>query len=773
MSTPRIEAAREPVERKPTIAARLDMPARLRLLSCRWPWLRHWEFWLTLAVGAFLRLWHLGTSQFLDDQAMLMSMARNSVLQHALPVTGIPSSIGALNPPFSVYLLVPFAFFTRDPFPAVVGIALWNVLGVALCYVFAWRYFGRRIAAIGALLFATSGAAVDFSRFLWQQNYLPPVLILWAFVTFAGALRGSRGWLIASVTLLALAALLHPTALLFIPVLLVAFLLAPRKPRVGEYVAAAAVLLVLATPTLVWEQLSGFPDLHVFQHYTAAAPQINFDVLGVMEQVLGPPTFPGSAGPATFAPATADSPYAAVAWWAPALWYLACVVYIASYAILTSLVIVPIVRRFREAPSSGLADRQRGFRTMRVWKTLRADSEWCIHLLLWLSVTIVPAAMIRHSSPVHAHYLHVLYPLLFILAGVGTDRLLRWSRSGVHHLVRSIGALPAHRIQRVGSALLVGSIAVLLIGQTLQSSLYTASQATGQVDNTYYGYSVSELQTADAALDTLQREQGTAGTYISTPVWYTSNALTYMLIGEHSGRTLDYGNCVVLPPAGSQPVLVVSTRTESPVAGLLAEMPNARLVRTLPMPGNEPFLVYRVQGDTPLLAHEQGISGLIFQDGFGNTMRLDGAALENGSALRLRWTVLRMAPPAGTQRRFYVDARAVDSGTGTGHAIAHVECDPTAWQNGSTVFTWVSTAAFTPPQQPAPPLPSAVALSAWDQVVYYAAPVRYGLRLLTADLVHESPNQLVAMNPQHLPLPAGLAVSRGELVAPTAALHSP
>ncbi|MGH2514726.1 MAG: hypothetical protein ACRDHP_03640, partial [Ktedonobacterales bacterium] len=310
----------------------------------------------------------------------------------------------------------------------------------------------------------------------------------------------------------------------------------------------------------------------------------------------------------------------------------------------------------------------------------------------------------------------------------------------------------------------------------LQSGLYIASQAAREVDNTHYGYPVGELQTADATLATLQRQQGAAATYISAPVLSTRNALAYMLVSEHTGRELVYGNCLVLPPAGSAPLLVVSTHAESGVAGLLPSMPNARLVRTIPMPGNEPFRVYRVQGDTPALPHEQALSGMIFQDGFGNTLRLDGAAVANGGTLRLRWMVLRMTSPAeaaGAPRSFYVDARAVRSGASTGPAIAHVECDPSTWQPGATIFTWVSTATVTPPHQQPLSLPATVAISAWDQSAYYLAPTRHGIHFLTSDLVQESPDQLVAMRQPHETLPAGLTIAQGELVAPLAALNSP
>lgn len=703
-----------------------------------------------------------------------MGMARDSVLHHAIPLTGIPSSIGALNPPLSIYLLIPFALLGKDPFLAINGLALWNILGVALCYVFALRFFNRRVAGIGTLLFATSGAVVDFSRFLWQQNYLPPLLALWALATFAGALRGTRGWLLVSITLLALAAMLHPTALLLLPVLLAALVLAPRKPRPWEYLAALASLLVLAAPTIFWEKISGFSDLQVLQQYTGAAPQINLDVLGIFEQVLGPPTFAGSVGPATFAPVTSNSPYAAIAGWTPALWLLACAIFGASYLIATALVIAPVVRYWRQGAPAGVPDSASGpsARIVATWRSLIADAEWRVHLLLWLSVTIVPLAMIRHSSPVHAHYLLVLYPLIFIMAGIGIDRVFKWIQARTVWCQRLEEASRSDIARLAGFVIAIGCVAILIFGQTLQSGLYTASQAAGQVDDTNYGYPVSELQAADTELGTLQREQGAAETYISSPEYATTSALTYMLVSERPGRTLVYGDCLTLPPSGSPPVLVVSTQA-GPISALLSALPNARLVRTLPMPGNEPFLVYRVAGGTPALPQDRTMPGVTFEDGFGNAMRLDGAAVANSTTLRLRWTVLRMTSPVATPRHFYVDARAVRSGGETSYAVAHVECDPTTWQTGETVFTWVTTTAATPPTEPVRPLPAVVAISGWDQVVYYDAPTRHGLRILTASLVHWSPAQLLAMNPEQVPLPAGMTISHGELLAPLTVLSPP
>src|SRR5262249_30596936 len=146
---------------------------------CSWPWLRHWEFWLALLVGAVLRLWHLDFAQILGDQVGYLSLARESVLRGAFPVTGLEFTVGIRSNPLDILLTIPFVLASKNPFPDELAIALFNVSGIALCYVFAEREFGRRVAFIGTLLLATCGFAVDYSRYLWQLSYQPPLLVLY------------------------------------------------------------------------------------------------------------------------------------------------------------------------------------------------------------------------------------------------------------------------------------------------------------------------------------------------------------------------------------------------------------------------------------------------------------------------------------------------------------------------------------------------------------------------------------------------------------------
>ncbi|HEX6122656.1 MAG TPA: hypothetical protein VFY89_05825, partial [Ktedonobacterales bacterium] len=85
--------------------------------AARFAWARYPEFWLILLAAALLRLWSLDHAQWLDDQAQLLALARDAWLRGALPITGIRSSIGTLNPPLSVYILMPFFLFTKSPLP--------------------------------------------------------------------------------------------------------------------------------------------------------------------------------------------------------------------------------------------------------------------------------------------------------------------------------------------------------------------------------------------------------------------------------------------------------------------------------------------------------------------------------------------------------------------------------------------------------------------------------------------------------------------------------
>ena len=639
----------------------------------RWCWLRHWEFWLALTLGAFLHLWAISTTQFLDDQTGLYALARESVLRHAIPLTGIPSSIGTLNPPLSIFLLLPFAAVTANPLPAVVFIALWNLLGVVLCYIFGLRYFGRRIAAVGTLLFATSAAALNYSRFLWQQNYLPPLMALWAITLYMGAVRGKRRWLAGNILLLGLAILLHPTAALLAPVTLAGILLAPRFPRLRAYVVAAIGLFILFVPTLIFEAVSRGSDLRLLAHYALRGGHFNTQIFAI---------FIGALSGAGSRDLGATTPYAATAAWFQIIVWGAVLLVVAGWVVLTVRVCAPAVALWHDqAPTPpSLLNHLKAW-GIALWRGLRADAVWRARFLLWLWVTLPPVTMLRHSGNLFVHYLLVIYPALFLVGGFGVDWLI------ARFAARSANTAPL--VRRAVPTLALAIVALVVFGEGLRFFLYPTSIATGNFQAyVSYGYPLDELLALDGQLSALQRQQGATATYIVTPQRARFGMpATYILAADRADRVAFPQSCLALPAPNDGPALAVSLAPHSAPETLLESLPNAHVVANVPLAGGNPLAVYRITGATPALPDESAVAGVSYLNGGGGGLRLDGVSFTTPGMLRLRWTILGAAPPGPGSPLYRVQLHLPGVAA---KQEPQANCVATHLHAGETLFTWIA-----------------------------------------------------------------------------------
>lgn len=651
-------------------------PATLLGRVPRFVWLRYPEFWLAIALAAFLRLWHIELAAFLDDQTTSLRLARGAWLYHALPVTGIPSSIGTLNPPLNIYLLMPFTLFSKDPLPATISIALWNVLGVALCYIFAQRYFGRFIAGSGALLFATCGVAVNFSRFIWQPNYLPPVLVLWMLTLYLGCVNGRRRWFVPHVVLLTIAILLHSTAAFLIPVSLVGLLLTPRQamPTRWEWPIATGLVLLLLAPTVLWEAISRGSDLRVLVQYMGHSGSFNLDVFHMIYSVLGAPWL-GKLGP--------QSLYAQIGSWATALNVIAVVCFVAGMAVLTERLLRVGRYIWREGSASATGRTARLRRGMAaIWRGLRAEPIWRAHLLLWLWVVVPVVLMLRHNSALPVHYLIVLYPAAFIAGGFAFQAAFRLAG-------RLMPRATATR--RLARAAIVAFLALVVLAQAIQSALFPVALASGSFDAfTSYGYPLAETQQLDAALATLQTEQDARAVFVSMPeIIRYQFPLEYLAMSEHPDRIGFAANCLVLPAPDEEPALVVATQPAGPANTLLASLPELTPVANLEMAGSDAVAVYQMAGKLPPLLGERTLTPVTFTDAAGNGLRLDAVAQQPDGLIRLRWTVLGSATTSQGTPSYRISS-SVRSANGSTRALPYTDCQPTRWHAGETVFTWAS-----------------------------------------------------------------------------------
>jgi hypothetical protein len=689
-------------QRDTSLDARRGVASRFISLGARMrerlpDWLSHWELWLALLLGGWLRLFALDRTSWLDDQTQLLDMARTAILRGMIPATGIPSSVGFLNSPISIYLLLPIAAFTSNPLPQTIALALWNVVGVAICYVAALRGFGRRVALWSALFFAVCPASVWYSRFLWQQNFIAPLLGLWALTLFAAVKTSGRRWFVAHILLLLACILLHPTVAYLIPVTLIALWLSPHRPRLREYALAAIGVLLLLLPTLIWQLQSGWSDVLVLATSAQRSSHYDGEVAVALFNVLGAPT-PQTLG--------AGTPFNQLMPLFNILTALTVALFVAGWLWLTWRLSRGLRGVWRPEPARTATWRDRVAWAGAIINDMRSDEAWRLSFVLWLWVTIPPVAMIRHSITIFPHYLIVLYPGIFIVIGLGASWIVSWARNTIRSVQTSRQSpllLARVGLRAIPVALLIALLIALLGGLTLQSTLHTTSVSTPQYSVTEgYGYPLNTMLGAVDALNALQRSQGIANVDIidiigATPPPGFYNDLATLLRDERSTRSMMDSACLRLPGTGES--LIVAEKANVPAAQLLASLPNATKIGALPLREGVPAAVYRVKPLSVALPGETSAGSVTFGGADQPALRLEGFQRVAPNLVRLRWTVLTSTISARPLLTYHVQA-AIGAPNGS-PAQKGVSCGAARWSAGDTLVTWVpvQTSDATPPLQ--------------------------------------------------------------------------
>lgn len=225
---------------------------------------------LILFLAAGLRLTRLDLVEFKYDEATTARSALAIAREGRLPAVGMISSRGPRNPALMSYVLaLPFAL-SRDPRLAAGWVAFLGVVAVGLAYRVGRAYFGRRVGALAALLFAASPWAVFHSRKIWAQN-LPALTLLFIAAVLALVVR-RRPWALAG----ALAAAgclvsLHLGGLVFFLMLALIGVLFHRHVRPVPLLVGLLLLALILSPYLLHDARQGWPNLRAFASLTDQA----------------------------------------------------------------------------------------------------------------------------------------------------------------------------------------------------------------------------------------------------------------------------------------------------------------------------------------------------------------------------------------------------------------------------------------------------------------------------------------------------------------------
>ncbi len=225
------------------------------------------------------------------------------------PTYGTLSSVGAYNLPFLVWLHLPALVLTRDPQMAILATLLWvNVLGMACVYALGRELFNARVGLGALILYAFSETVITSAYTAWAQVLLP------AFFAFVGLAlwrwyRTGRGRYLAAAGVLATCAfMMHFSAILLFPVLLVFWLLSRAQWSWRGVGVGTVICVALLLPYGLFQVQRDFSDLRAFITRT---PQVPSETMAFYRDLAYPPE--NSPLPLPDAPNTPqDAPSSAV-----------------------------------------------------------------------------------------------------------------------------------------------------------------------------------------------------------------------------------------------------------------------------------------------------------------------------------------------------------------------------------------------------------------------------------------------------------------------------
>ncbi len=583
------------------------------------PWSLPLELYVLLLLAGVLRLYHIHTTEFDNDQATLFGLAYDALHQGLLPVTSNMASIGTQHPPGTIYLLMIPALLSPDPLWGAVLVALLSLLAVLLTYLFMRRYYGRAAALIAALLYATAPLPLKYARFIWQPSMEAPFVLLFLCMLFRGAVERRHGWLWPAVLLLAILYQAHEVTLLLLLPLLLTALLAHETIRWRDLLISALCLLLVFFPVLLWLLVSNFRDLALFFAASGQRHGWSGDALKFYRLFLQPydvpPTRPGAL-------MTAIRPLVS--------WLRVATPALTLAALLLALVRLALQRVPRSPQGRGVQSPSPLLSRVRAaWLALRRDGQRC-GLLILLTWQLFPLLVLsRYGSELHAQYLLMLMPGPFMLVALLLTYgiALVWRRRGAWRLLAPAGYLLA---------------ALLVAAQGLAAFASISDISAGYFnDRSFQPYhnDLASLQRALDAADQLAQRHHLTRVYITMDD-ATRTALLFLSRSRQTPTTLfDAQQCLLLPAV---PAVMLVGPYDSLVEALLPHFANVRLITELPRPGGLPFKLYQV---APVPAQGPVRPSLTFTGELqARTEQAETFSLTMTSWLVTGWTLLHTAP---------------------------------------------------------------------------------------------------------------------------------
>jgi hypothetical protein len=463
---------------------------------------------LILLLAAYLRLNHLEWTEFKLDEAHLSQIAFDMARHGEIPLTGIGSSVGIVNPPLAAWLLAVPYVLSSSPIIATGFIALLNVLAVALCYGLSRRMFaplGERawLAALtAALLFAVAPWAVIHSRKVWAQDLLAPFVLLYAWFGYRAFVQRKAWSLIGHGVALVALIQIHYSAVWLIPVSVVWLIAFARRVRLAPLIVTVLIGVVAFAPFVVADGLKGWPSVMRLLEMTQQPATIDTTALHLARITTTGEEIHSLAGPQEF------ENYRALVPFNDAVSALIGLLVIGGVAVAVIDVLSGVRRRW--------------------WDDQSAAS---FLLVTWLVLPVL--VQLSHRTPLYVHYFIIVLPAPFMLIGY------------------LIGRLPDRRGLKALSLVCIAVIAIAQTYEIIALQQFVTSRPTPGGMGVPIGYYEQAVNQAKNALKQSGGAEIIVNVHGSNPNVDEAPAIFDFLLNNVPHRFVDVGQPIALYPTGS------------------------------------------------------------------------------------------------------------------------------------------------------------------------------------------------------------------------------
>jgi hypothetical protein len=158
------------------------------------------------------------------------------------PVFGTLSSVGAYNLPGLPWLHLPFLWLSNDPHLAIIlTLTTFNLLGICAVWRLGSRLFAPHIGFASAVLFAFCDTSLAGSTIAWAQLLLPTFFIVVLWCLWEWRWTGKGYWLAWSGIVATFAFMVHFSAILLFPLMLLFALIMRPSWRWRGFLAGSLV----------------------------------------------------------------------------------------------------------------------------------------------------------------------------------------------------------------------------------------------------------------------------------------------------------------------------------------------------------------------------------------------------------------------------------------------------------------------------------------------------------------------------------------------------